>query len=1480
MTDSGIVGDELGDDLDIAVVGLAGRFPMAPDVATFWSNLQSGACAVTRFTDEELRARGVDPRLLDDPAYVKAGYLLPDSDSFDAAFFGYSPREAELMDPQHRVLLECAWSVLESAGHDPAAFDGLIGVYAGAGHNTYLLHNVATQPGIDLGDKQVVIGNRTDFVTSRVSYKLNLTGPSVNVQTACSTSLVAVVQASQALLSYQCDMAVAGGVSVDGQRVNGYRYSEDGILSPDGLCRALDRRAQGTVGGDGVGLVVLKRLADALADNDHIHAVIKGGAVNNDGAHRAGFTAPSAVTQAEVISSALRNAGVDAGSVRLVELHGTGTALGDPIEVKALTQVFDGVPAGHCTLGAVKTNVGHLDSAAGVAGLIKAVLAVEHGVIPPTVHFEEANPRLGLGPDGPFRVATVAEPWPADGQPRRAAVSAFGLGGTNAHVVIEQPPAVRPTGAGDRPFHLLTLSARTAPALEAATDRLADHLRAHPDAELTDVAFTLQRGRRAFAHRRTLVSATVAEAVDALTVRDDGRVLTAVVPETGSRPVGFVFTGFGGQYPGMGHELYRAEPAFAAAVDECAELLRPMIGWDVRETMFDPTGPTGTPDPRRMMQPQRSQDPRDRPTRSYPAIFTVDWALARLWADRSVTPRAMIGHSLGEYVAACLAGVFTLPDALALVVERARLIEAQGEGAMLAVPLDEQAVAGYLDAELSLAAVNAPRTCVVSGPVEAIERLVDRLYDDGVAARMLTSAYAFHSPAMDPVVEAYTEIVSKVARSAPTIPFVSNVTGTWISDTEAVDPRYWARHVREPVRFSDGIATLWGVDGIAMVEVGPGQTLTPGVRQHPAAARQPDRVVVPSMPGAAGGLSEPAGFEQAAARLWLAGRPHPFPTGPARRVPLPTYPFQRRRYWLEPGSTRATPAGRRAGDQAAWLHTPSWRRMRPPVAGAGSLTGNVLFFVDDAGVGDRLADAVGAAAVRVRPGDHWQRDGDGTYRIDPADPEHYRRLMAELEESGRVPDRVVHCWGVDPLIGLDDRAVLDRTFHSLVFAARASEATLMVRPQRWDLLTTEVYPVLGTEAPRPAKATVAGLARVLGQEYPALTAVHHDLDPGWTAADLAPLRHGLAEPAVERTVAYRGAHRWQPEFVPGAEAAGTLPVVPGHTYLITGGLGKIGLVIAETLARQERVRLVLTGRTGRPDGDAAAAVRRIEEWGSTVRVAAVDVADRAGMAALIADLGEVNGVVHAAGNTGPAAHRELSKLGPEEIDWHFRPKLHGPAVLHEVLAGRRLDFALLCSSIAAVLGGIGFGAYAAANAALDAFAHRHHTGEQPWTTVNWEAWLFTDEERVRDGPGAEIRELALTPAEGAAVTLALLRATPQPQLVVSTGDLARRRAMWSAPMEAAPERARHERPNLRNPYVAPAGDTETRVAGIWQELLGVDQVGVHDNFFELGGSSLLGLQVVHRLRQELSTAVPLTVVYEGPTVRTLARLIDARRDAR
>lgn len=1508
-------------DLDIAVIGMAGRFPGARSVEEFWSNIKAGVCSATRLTEDELTACGVDTAIRQDPDFVPVGYPLEDGEKFDAAFFGYSPREAEIMDPQHRVLLECAWSAVESAGYDPGRYEGLVGVYAGAGNNTYLLFNVATQPDSAqvLSDKQTVIGNRSDFLSSRVSYKLGLEGPSVNVQSACSTSLVAVVEACQSLLSYQCDMALAGGVAVDGTRHGGYVYRQDGILSPDGYCRTFDARAQGTVGGDGVGMVVLKRLEDALSDNDHIHAVIKGSALNNDGSRRAGFSAPSALTQASVITTALDNADLPAESIRYVELHGTATLLGDPIEFSALASAFSGVEPHRCALGSVKTNIGHLDSAAGIAGLIKTVLAVEHGQIPPSLHFEEPNPRLGI--DGsPFYVNTELRDWPEDGGPRRAGVSSFGLGGTNAHVVVEQSsrPSLPLDEDGEETEQLLVLSAKSPTALDDATEQLHDHLRTHPEASLRDVAFTLQHGRAAFPYRRMLVCAARNEALDVLESRNDGRLLSSLAPEAAQRPIGFVFTGFGSQFPGMAHGLYKAEPVFREAVDRCAELLEPMLGQDVRKLMFTVDPKTGTAKAldfgRLLEQPERSDHPLDQPLLGYPAVFVLEYALVELWASWGVTPEGMIGHSLGEYVAACVAGVFSLQDALFLVVERARLIEGQREGAMLAVPLSEQEALRHTGDEVSLAAVNGPRSCVLSGTVDGVEKVADALRRADVPSRRLNSRFAFHSPMMDPVVGRYEALVRSVELSPPSLPFVSNLSGTWITDAEAIDPGYWARHVRQTVRFSDGLGALWAVPDIAMVEIGPAPTLTTDVIQHPAAASA-DRVVVSSLPSAFMKATDRSSMLSAAGRLWLAGRAHPFPrSGSGRRVPLPTYPFERHTYWLEPGTPRLPEgnADERVGSLDDWFYTPSWRRLPPstPTSFSDLASQRWLVFTDEHGVGHAVAErltGLGATVRTVSMGHEWSAEREDGYVVDPARPDHFGELARALRDEGLFPDRVVHCWGVGddsgraPVPG-ETEALLHRAFTSLVGWTQASASELMTGRQRWDLVSNEVHSVLGNEPLCPPKAALQGLGRVLAQEYPSLVCAHVDLrsdEIAVTPTLLDRLLGHLADPEPERTVALRGGHRW----VPTLEASG-LPPREGSVlkrdgvYLITGGLGKIGLLMARALAERVPVRLVLLGRRGLPERrewdapglskaarEAVRVIREVEALGSTVSVVSADVSDVSKMRQVkedvLRELGPIDGVLHCAGTTGTDAHRSVSELTEEESSWHFGPKLYGAEVLREVLHDQRLDFAIICSSIASLLGGLGFGAYAAANAALDAFAQRHHTPDQPWTSVNWEAWHFPEESSDRVELGAAVRDLALTPAEGRRVFEELLLSSPQPQIAVSTGDLALRQRLWAAPVADVPNPVRrHERPNLRNPYVAPSGKTEHRVAEIWQDLLGVENVGVHDNFFELGGSSLLGLQVVHRLRQELAVAVPLTIVYEGPTVRTLASLIERLEEER
>ncbi|HSP79990.1 MAG TPA: type I polyketide synthase, partial [Myxococcaceae bacterium] len=754
----------------VAIIGMVGRFPGAGDVEAFWRNLSQGVESLTRLTDEELEAAGISRELFSRPDYVKVGFELEGAALFDAAFFGLSPREAELLDPQHRLFLECAWEALEQSGHDAESFPRPIALFAGTGAPSYLYRNLLSRPELlrSAGSFQLALGNEKDFLPTRVAHKLGLRGPCVAVQTACSTSLVAVHLACQSLLSGEAELALAGGVSLSLPQRSGYPYREGDVLSPDGHCRAFDERAQGAVRGSGVAVVVLKRLSEALEDGDFIHAVIRGSAVNNDGAERVGYTAPGVEGQAAVISEALGMSGVEPASIQYVEAHGTGTPLGDPIEVAALNKAFRGLEPGRCALGSVKTNIGHLDAAAGVAGLIKTALALRHRLIPPSLHFERPNPRIDFA-GGPFFVNTTARPWEARGTPRRAGVSSFGIGGTNAHVVLEEAPDAGQVPASARPWHLLVLSARTASALEAATDNLAAHLERHPELELADVAHTLLVGRRRFAHRRVLVCRDVHDAREALASRAPQRLLTQE-QEAREPPVAFMFPGQGAQYVGMGRGLYETEPVFRKHVDACCERLLPHLGVDLRQLLFAPE--SGSEEAAaRLEQTALTQ----------PALFVVEYALARLWMAWGVKPRAMVGHSIGEYVAACLAGVLSLEDALALVVARGQLMQSLPPGAMLSVSLSEQEVRPLLGESLSLAAVNAPSLCVVSGPPRAVEALEAELARREVPHRRLHTSHAFHSAMMEPILDAFAARVRQVRLSPPRIPFVSNVTGTWIS---------------------------------------------------------------------------------------------------------------------------------------------------------------------------------------------------------------------------------------------------------------------------------------------------------------------------------------------------------------------------------------------------------------------------------------------------------------------------------------------------------------------------------------------------------------------------------------------------------------------------------------------------------------------------------------------------------------------------
>jgi acyl transferase domain-containing protein len=875
------------DDFAVAVVGLAGRFPGAADVEAFWGNLCRGVEAIRDLDPEELAASGVDPAISRSSGYLRRGAIVDGEALFDADYFGYSPREAAVMDPQQRFLLETSVEALHDAGYDAPAFPGPIGIFASAGFPQYMVRLFSDPDVIDtVGEFLVAITNEKDYLATRVAYQLDLRGPAMTVQTACSSSLVAVHLAGQSLLSGECDMALAGGVSIRVPQRVGYRVDEaDGIASADGHCRAFDADATGTVTGNGVGVVVLRRLADALRDGDNIRAVIRGSAVTNDGAGKVGFTAPGVDGQARAIRTALAVAGVGPETVGYVETHGTATPLGDPIEVAALTEVFRPAAAGQwCALGSVKTNVGHLDAAAGVTALIKTVLAVQHSLIPPSLHFHRPNPNIDFAAS-PFFVNAKLDVWADTAGPRRAGVSSFGIGGTNVHVVLEQAPEVpaRPAACGPS---VLVLSARSRTALDAMTRALADRLDDEPALALPDVAWTLQTGRAHLPVRRAAVATSTREAAAALRSPGDHLTGEAHAGSSGARIVA-LFPGQGAQYTGMGRELYAAEPVFRQHVDRCADLLRPCLGRDVRVLL----GMGG--------EPAAGDIDLTFTALAQPALFVVEYALAKLFESWGVRPAVLVGHSVGEYVAACLDGVFDLPDALAVVAARGRLVGELPPGSMLAVGLPAEELVARCGAGVELAAVNAPAMCVASGTVDAVEALRRELAAEEVQTRRLRTSHAFHSAAMEPALEAFREVLEGVRLHAPTERLMSNVTGGPAAEAGVDRAGYWVGQLRQPVLFADCVAQALAGDPVAFLEIGPRRTLGPLVRAQSAG--------VPAVESLNSGTDDVISVRRALARLWATGVPIDWPAmhdGARRRVALPPYQFDRTRHWIDPSAAR------------------------------------------------------------------------------------------------------------------------------------------------------------------------------------------------------------------------------------------------------------------------------------------------------------------------------------------------------------------------------------------------------------------------------------------------------------------------------------------------------------------------------------------------------------------------------------------------
>jgi acyl transferase domain-containing protein/acyl carrier protein len=1333
----------------------------------------------------------------------------------------------------------------------------------------------------------------------------------------------------------------------------GYLFDPGGQDSPDGHTRAFDARAKGTVFGDGVGMVLLKRLDDALADGDTIHAVIKGSAINNDGSLKVGYTAPSVEAQAEVVALALANSGVEPSSISYIETHGSATELGDPIELAALTKAFrlSTEAAQYCAIGSVKTNVGHLDRAAGVTGLIKTVQALKHELLPPSLHYESPNPNIDFV-NSPFYVNTALTPWKRNGKVRRAGVNSLGVGGTNVHVVLEEAPA-QAESSESREWQLLLLSAKSESALEQMTANLCEHLKQASEAEkLTDIAYTLQVGRRGFNHRRMLVCRSREDAISTLESRDARRVLS-YYQEPKSRPLTFMLSGVGDHYEGMARGLYQSEKVFKEEVDRCCELLRPVLGVDLRQLIFTANSQPQTGSSashalnlREMLRrgEQSNTISELQQTRlAQPAVFVIEYALAQLLQHWGIRPQQLIGYSLGEYVAACLSGVFSLEDALTVVARRAALIEEVGAGAMLAVSLRETELKPLLGAGLSISIINGEKMCVVGGTVAAIEELEQRLAAQEIASRRLPTAHAFHTSMMAQVSEQFSTVLEQVQLNAPQIPMLSNVTGQLLTEAEATDPQYWVRHMCETVRFADGVAKLLKEAAGVMVEVGCGQSLSSFVKQHGKYAESEERVVISTMRHEWERVSDEEVLSTALGKLWLSGVEVTwekyYEEEKRRRVQLPTYPFERQRYWID-SKPRASAGPKRPQSQDDlertpklddWFYVPVWKQTVPLVlTESEEQEESIVWMVmtDGSSLASRLIEqlaADSATVISVGVSEQFDKIGECSYAINPGKRGDYDLLLRALEEKGQTPNRIIHLWNVasyeDASSAIElTQETLDLGFYALMFLTQAL-GDMGVDETRIIIVSSEMQKVTGDEDLCPAKATLLGPSIVIPCEYTNITCRGVDIvvprpDSDQEEELVQQLVTEFHHQCKDIIVAYRGEKRWEQTFDP-------LPLVPlttpstappprirtNGTYLITGGVGGIGLAIAEHLARTAQANLVLISRSGLPERDRwqqlvadeqtpsslaqkIAQVQALEEMGAEVLVLSADVGDMEQMREAVRRaeerFGPVDGVIHAAGVPGAG----LIQLKTEDVAASvLRPKVQGTLVLDEIFKDLSLDFLLLFSSMTSIVGG-GPGQldYCAANAFLDAFAQKNNSRQRPVFAINWGEWQWDAWQEGLLGFDAKIaavfkenrRRFGVSFEEGLDAIGRVL-ATRLPQVVVSTRDF-----KWlielskeftvsgilsEADKKGAPGQA-YPRPALGTSYVTPSTEVEHTIAAIWQELLRIEQVGINDNFFELGGNSLLGITLVGQMKKRLKVEMPMYALYEAPTVSAMSKFIN------
>ncbi len=1487
--------------LEIAVIGISCSFPKSKNKEIFWENLVNGKELISFYSDKELEEAGISKDLFAKPNYVKAQSYLDDCDTFDAPFFGYSPDEAEAMDPQIRKFCEQSWKALEDAGYVPDNYKGAIGVYAGASGKfnweaSKFIKEENTWENLQLIDK--------DHIATRIAYTLNLKGPAITLSTACSTSLVAVNSACYGILTGQCEMALAGGVTIHPEKA-GYIYQEGMISSSDGHNRTFDKDAEGTIGGSGVGVVVLKRLEDAIQDGDNIYAIIKGVSINNDGERKVGFTAPSIEGQAEAVKSAIQMADIEPESVGFVECHGTATNLGDPVEVEGLKLAFNTPKKNYCAIGSVKSNVGHLDSAAGIIGFIKAVLCLKNRMLVPSLHFKSPNPKMDLE-NSPFYVNTQTKQWENKEYPLRAGVSSFGVGGTNAHAILEEPPKENNSDKA-KEFNIITITGKSRKALEENTENLKQYFKDNPSLNLTDVAYTLNKGREHFPMRRMLICKRIEDFIETENVYIKGKHNS---PQNAK--IVFMFSGQGAQYVDMGKGLYETEPLFKKYFDECRDILKKKLQFDIKEILFAEDKEEGNKIINQVLYTQ-------------PVKFSFEYSLAKLLIHKGVTPDYLIGHSFGEVGAACLAGVFSLNDALDVVAARAKLMESVPPGLMMSVNAPEEIIRKYLEeySSISLAAVNGKEMCIVSGTIDDIESLEKVISEDEYDTLILKVPRAGHSGMMNPIIEEYENRISKLELHEPKIPYISGLTGDWIKPEQATNANYWSKHLRETIRFADGIAKLLENKDTVFIQLGPDRGLTSFVELHEMNTTGEEAINL--IRHKKESIDDNKYLAVQLGEIWLKGGridwDKYYHDDKRKIIPLPTYEFDKYKFEskvnlndligskLEEGGARISK--RRKMNE--WFYTPSWEKsisLNKQTEIINEKT--ILIFSNESIMCNDLVSGLkmrGCEVVEIIAGDKFENINANRLSVNPNDEESYNEIINHFKNQNKQIDKIIYLWSFER-DGCDEEYSNEKVLTGYTSILNIVKYLTELLKKQPGIITVSngSYCITEEEELVPQNSMLGTLMKVISQEYPDIYTKQIDIDS--KSSDVNKLMREILTLTKEKIVAYRKNIRYTESYklleYEEQDRSGVLK--SEGVYLITGGLGNIGLDIGMYLGEEYKAKLIFIVRSDFPEkkdwnriireeGSSEVAkkvvlLNGIEEAGGTVIVKKTDITSSENLGKIfdwtIDEFGEINGVFHLSGITDQDYFTPLAETNEKITKAHFNSKPNGILALKQLLPKYNIDFVLVTSSVSAILGGINFGAYACANAYMDGVISKDlSNSNNPWINVNLDGWIS---ERNNENANKQ-SDSYVTTSEGIKLieNLLLLKEYGVNTIVQSICDFNERLNDWGKNiLQKSYEHNKdvigdtgentkvqlYPRPELTTDYVGPESDKENRLANIWSSFFRYEKIGINDDFFELGGNSLKAMRLLSVIYNEFGVRIKVKEIFKKPTIAMLAELIN------